>query len=145
MKIRGVSKTQSTSKKKSVNTSPTSISFDQIMAVTEEGHEKNRLDEKFDDISKKGKELAEKKDIEILLEYKELIRSFVDEAVNFGLKVVEKRGSGRAGRTKLMRIVTQIDEKLIKLTDELIEKEQTGIKLLSRIGELHGLLLNLYA
>lgn len=145
MKVRGVKGGQTASKKKVQGTPLPSISFDEIMAITEEKQEKSHLDEMMDEISKKGKELAEKRDIEILVVYKEMVRAFIDEAVNHGLKIVERRGFGRAGRSKVMRLVSNIDEKLINLTDEMILNEQSSIKLLSKIGEIQGLLLNLYA
>ena len=145
MKVRGVKRAQSTSQKKVQITPQPSVSFDQIMAITEEKQEKSHLDEMLDEISKKGKELSEKRDIEILIAYKEMVRDFIDEAVTHGLKVVQRRGFGRAGRSKVMRLVSNIDEKLIDLTENMIENEQSSIKLLTKIGEIQGLLLNLYA
>lgn len=147
MKVRGVKKSQSTSKTKAkVNVSSKgSISFDEILAVTEENEERSHLDEMLIDINKKGKELAEKRDVEILLAYKSMVRGFIEEAVNHGLKVVDRRGFGRAGRSKIMRLVSNIDEKLINLTEEMIQREQSSLKLLTKIGEIQGLLLNLYA
>lgn len=145
MKVRGVKKGQVATKSKVRVSAPSSVSFDEIMAITEDKQERSHLDEMLDEISKKGKELAEKRDIEILVAYKEMVRDFIDEAVNHGLKVVDKRGFGRAGRSKIMRLVSNIDEKLINITEEMIQKEQSSIRLLAKIGEIQGLLLNLYA
>lgn len=145
MKVRGVKRNQGVNQKKKITTSETSISFDEIMSINEDKQEKSHLDEMLDDINKKGKELAEKRDIEILLEYKALIKTFIDDAVNYGLKIVERRGFGRVGRSKIMRLVSNIDEKLINLTEEMLQQEKSSIKLLSKIGEIEGLLVNLYA
>lgn len=145
MKVRGVKRGTVASKSKIQVPAQSSVSFDEIMAITEDKQERSHLDEMLDEISKKGKELAEKRDVEILVAYKEMVKDFIDEAVNHGLKVVDKRGFGRAGRSKIMRLVSNIDEKLINLTEEMIQKEQSSIRLLAKIGEIQGLLLNLYA
>jgi len=144
MKVNRVKKTASTSKKKVNKVEPT-VGFNEILALTEEDNDRQQLDEMLDDIRKKGRELSEKRDVEILLAYKEMVKSFVEEAVNFGLKVVERRGHGRVGKSKVMRMVSMIDEKMINLTEDLLVQEKSSIKLLSKIGEIEGLLLNLYA
>lgn len=145
MKVRGVKKTQSTTHKKVSHQTDPITAFSDVMMVTEENQERSVLDEKMDDLKKKGRELAQKKDVEVLVAYKEMVKSFVEEAVNFGLKVMEKRGHGRAGRSKVMRLVSMIDEKMISLTEEMLKQEQSGLKLLTKIGQIEGLLLNLYA
>ncbi len=38
-----------------------------------------------------------------------------------------------------------IDEKMIALTEDMLVQEKSSIKLLSKIGEIEGLLLNIYA
>lgn len=145
MKVNNVKRTSRTTTKKKVNRVEPSLAFDEILALTEEDHEREQLDEMLDDIRKKGKELSEKRDVEILIAYKEMVKSFIEEAVTFGLKVVERRGHGRAGRSKIMRMVSMIDEKMINLTEDLLKQEQSSLKLLTKIGEIEGLLLNLYA
>lgn len=144
MKVNSVKRTTRTTSKK-VNRVEPSMAFDEIFALTEEDNEREQLDEMLEDIRKKGRELSEKRDVEILIAYKEMVKSFVEEAVTLGLKVVERRGHGRAGRSKVMRMVSMIDEKMINLTEDLLKQEQSSIKLLSKIGEIEGLLLNIYA
>jgi uncharacterized protein YaaR (DUF327 family) len=144
MKVNGVKRIGKTSMKKVKKVDP-AFGFDEILALTEEDNERQQLDEMLDDLRKKGRELAEKREIEVLVAYKEMVKSFIEEAVNFGLKVVERRGHGRAGRSKVMRMVSMIDEKMIALTEDMLVQEKSSIKLLSKIGEIEGLLLNIYA
>lgn len=145
MKINSVKKAQKASQKKVTNQPQPVTPFSDVMAVTEENQERSHLDDMMDDIKKKGRELSQKKEVEILVEYKEMVKDFIDQAVNFGLKVMERRGYGRAGRSKVMRMVSMIDEKMINLTEDLLKQEASGLKLLTKIGEIEGLLLNLYA
>lgn len=145
MKVKSVKKSQRPTQAKRVQTTMPVTAFSEVMAVTEEEKERSYLDEMMDELRQKGRELAQKKEVEVLVAYKEMVRSFVDEAVNFGLKVMERRGYGRAGRSKVMRLVSMIDEKMINMTEDMLKQENAGIKLLRKIGELEGLLLNLYA
>jgi len=144
MKVNRVKKTSATASKRVNKVEPT-VGFNEILALTEEDNERQGLHERLDEITKKGRELSEKRDVEILIAYKEMVTAFIEEAVNFGLKVVERRGHGRVGKSKIMRMVSMIDEKMINLTEDLLIQEKSSINLLGKIGEIEGLLLNLYA
>lgn len=145
MKVKSVKKTQRMTSSKTTSKTQPVTSFQEVMAVTDEKREKDVLDDMMKDLKQKGQELAEKKEVEILVEYKDMVRAFLEQAVNFGLKVMERRGFGRAGRSKIMRMVSMIDEKMIDLTEDMLRQENSGLKLLTKIGEIEGLLLNLYA
>ncbi len=43
-----------------------------------------------------------------------------------------------------MTIVKQIDEKLMELTEQMMNQEEKSIQILGLIGEIKGLLINLY-
>lgn len=144
MKVNRVKKIGSLPRKK-MNKVEAGVGFNEILALTEEDNDRQDLHERLDDIKKKGHELSEKRDVEILIAYKEMVTAFIEEAVNFGLKVVERRGHGRVGKSKVMRMVSMIDEKMINLTEALLVQEKSSINLLGKIGEIEGLLLNLYA
>lgn len=144
MKIDKVKKTGSTTVRKAKEVTPVT-SFHDVLAVTEENQERHHLDDLLDDIKEQGKALAEKRDVALLVAYQDMVKDFVEEAVKFGLKVSERRGHGRSGRSKVMRMVSLIDEKLIELTEKLLTEEQSSLKLLAKVGAIEGLLLNLYA
>ena len=50
----------------------------------------------------------------------------------------------RRGRSRLYKIVKQVDAELLRLTDELLSDQAPTIDLLARIGEIRGMLINLY-
>lgn len=75
------------------------------------------------------------------MEYKEMIKGFIEQAVNFGLKVEERRGLSRSGRSRMMKVVSMIDEKLVELTDMILDQEKPQIKLLEKIGQPCSLLV----
>jgi len=120
------------------------ISFTEILASTEEENMREALTDVLEKINKKGKELVSNRTVENLLEYKKMVKNFIEDAVNFGLKINARRGYGLSGRTKILRTVSTIDKRLIELTDIIMKQESKGIKLLEKVGQVEGLLLNIF-
>ncbi len=120
------------------------ISFTEILASTEEENMREALTDVLEKINKKGKELVSNRTVENLLEYKKMVKNFIEDAVNFGLKINARRGYGLSGRTKILRTVSTIDKRLIELTDIIMKQESKGIKLLEKVGQIEGLLLNIF-
>lgn len=121
------------------------VSFQEILADENDDERRRQLlQELLEDVDRKGRELVENRTVESLFAYKNMVKSFIEEAVDYGLKVAEKRGYGRAGRTKVLRSVENIDEKLLQLTDLVLQKETKHISILGKVGEIKGLLVNLY-
>lgn len=121
------------------------VSFQEILAEENDDERRRQLmQELLEEVDKKGRDLVENRTVESLFAYKNLVKSFIEEAVDYGLKIAEKRGYGRAGRTKILRAVENVDEKLLQLTDLVLQKESKHINILSKVGEIKGLLVNLY-
>jgi len=121
-----------------------SVSFTGVMA----NKRGNALYERFatlaKDIENQGKVLSESRTVEDLKKYKKLVKTFLEEAVNNGLQLEDQRGFNRRGRTKIYKIVKEVDSKLIDLTNEVLNKEQKGLNILNLVGEVQGLLINIY-
>ncbi|MBS7683858.1 YaaR family protein, partial [Vibrio cholerae] len=79
-----------------------------------------------------------------LRRYKKMVKDFMDEAVNNALKLEEQSGFNRRGRTKVYKIVKEVDKKLVELTNTLLDKEKNGLDILQSVGEIQGLLINIY-
>ncbi len=121
------------------------ITFTEILTNLEDNreHSKELLDELLKDIETKGKQLIENRTVETLIEYREMIKGFVEEAVEKGYKIEERRGFSRTGRTRVMRTVKEIDKQLVELTNLILGQEKKQIRLLEKIGQIQGLLVNL--
>ncbi|OIJ20344.1 hypothetical protein BKP45_09805 [Anaerobacillus alkalidiazotrophicus] len=122
-----------------------SVSFSELMQKgrDEQAYAKlNKLMEKIDD---QGKVLAESRTVDELRKYKALVKEFMEDAVNLGLSLEEKRGFNRRGRTKIYKIVKEVDRKLLDLTDAVLKKEKKGLEILDMVGEIKGLIVNIYA
>lgn len=120
------------------------ISFTEILQNTEEDKMRQALNEVLEEINEKGRELVDHRTVENLLAYKKMVKDFVEDAVDFGLKVNARRGYGLSGRTKILRTVSAIDERLIELTDIILNQEKRGVSLLKKVGQIEGLLVNIF-
>jgi uncharacterized protein len=121
-----------------------SVSFTEVMAKKRSDIVWERLQQQVQQIEEQGKKLAESRTVEDLKKYKRLVKQFLDDAVQNGLQLEEQRGFSRGGRARIYKIVKEVDRKLIELTNEVLQKEQKGLEILRLVGEIQGLIINIY-
>jgi len=143
-KSRKISKTSAKKTQKKEDKVISRLSFTEILENTEEDKMRQAMNEILEEINKKGRELINKRTVENLLAYKKMVKDFIEDAVDFGLKVNARRGYGLSGRTKILRTVSTIDQRLIELTDIIIKQEKKGVGLLKKVGQIEGLLVNIF-
>ena len=144
MEVNRVSKTGLNRIQKKEDLATESISFTEVMGTKRENLVYEKMTKMMHGIEDQGKVLAESRTVEDLKKYKKLVKEFMDAAVKNGLKLEEQRGFNRRGRTKVYKIVKEVDKKLIDLTNAVLEKEKKGINILNLVGEIKGLLINIY-
>jgi uncharacterized protein YaaR (DUF327 family) len=144
MEVHKVSKTNVTRVQKKEEVASESISFTEVIGKKREDLVYTKMTKMMQDIEDQGKVLAESRTVEDLKKYKKLVKQFMEDAVNNGLKLEDQRGFNRRGRTKVYKIVKEVDKKLIDLTNAVIEKEKNGLNILDLVGEIKGLLINIY-
>jgi uncharacterized protein YaaR (DUF327 family) len=127
------------------NSSLEKTTFTEVMASKRTDLVVEKLKKLMEDIEEQGNILAESQTVEDLRKYKKLVKEFLDESVKNGLQLEERRGFNRRGRTKIYKIVTEVDKKLLELTDAVLNKQEKGLKILELVGEIKGLLINVYA
>jgi uncharacterized protein YaaR (DUF327 family) len=121
-----------------------SVSFTEVMAKKRNDVIFERFQAMAAEIEEQGKKLAESRTIEDLKKYKKLVKTFLDDAIKNSLQLEEQRGFSRGGRTKIYKLVKEVDRKLVELTNAVLQKEQKGLDLLGLIGEIQGLIINIY-
>lgn len=102
------------------------------------------LTRRMDAIAKQGERLAKSMTVRELREYKTLVRRFLEDTVRKGVGLKETRGWDRRGRTKRYQLLDEIDRALLSMADELLATEGGRIELLGKVGEIRGLLINLF-
>lgn len=96
------------------------------------------------DVSSAGDRLARSRNLRDMAKFKMLIKKFLQETVDYGMGLKQSHTWNRFGESRKLKIVETIDEKLVELAEEILNQEKDSIDLLDKIGEIKGLLINLY-
>ncbi|WP_289140205.1 YaaR family protein [uncultured Brevibacillus sp.] len=121
------------------------VMFTELMNKGREQLDTERLHKKIQEIEEQGKILAESRTVGDLRKYKSMVKSFMEDAVKHGLALEERQGFNRRGRSRIYKIVTEVDKQLLDLTDGMLKKQEPGLRILERIGEIKGMLINIFA
>lgn len=103
-----------------------------------------RVDELMRNIAVQGTRLAEHMDIRDMKHYRALIKEFLNEVVFRSHKFSRENFLDRKGRHRVYGIVRLIDQNLDELASALVSDEKDHLALLSKIGEIEGLLLDIF-
>jgi uncharacterized protein len=122
----------------------TSLSFGETVSKQSEKLHSEQLTRLLSDIETQGKRLLQSQTVRDLQLYKNLVQRFVKEAVNFGMQLKQNKSWNEQGRSRTLKLVKEIDEQLIQITEAVLSQEKDSISLLDKIGEIKGLLVNLY-
>lgn len=144
MEIQKVNKAGLDRVKAKNNVPAESLSFQEVMAKGRQQTVYDKLTKMVEEIEEQGKTLAENRTVDDLRKYKKMVKEFMEEAVQNGLQLEEQRGFNRRGRTKIYKIVKEVDKKLIDLANDVLNKEKNGLDILKQVGEIQGLLINIY-
>lgn len=118
--------------------------FGQMVLTQQERLHGEQLTRLLGDISAAGDRLARSRNLREMAKFKMLVKRFLKEAVESGLDVKQSHTWNQYGEGRRLKIVQTIDEKLIELAEALLSEEQNSVELLGKIGEIKGLLINLY-
>jgi len=98
----------------------------------------------MEDITMQGKKLSKHRDVKDMKRYRGLIHEFLNEVVSRSHSFSRENFLDRRGRHRVYGIVRLIDENLDALAQELMKDEQDNLQILSRIGEIEGMLLDIF-
>ena len=103
-----------------------------------------RLNALMEDITMQGDKLAKKRDIRDMKKYRGLIKEFMNEIVNRSHQFSRENFLDRRGRHRVYGIIRRIDQTLDELAQELVKDEKDNLAILAKIGEIRGLLLDIF-
>lgn len=95
-------------------------------------------------IDEQGKKISKKKDIRDMRRYRELVKELLNEVVYRSHEFSRENFLDRRGRHRVYGIIRLVDKNLDELAEELMKDEQDNISILSKIGEIQGLLLDIF-
>ncbi len=114
-----------------------------LMSHIEEKDLQERLTLMMNEITMQGEKIKKKKNITDMKKYRSLLKEFMNEILNRSHKFSRENFLDRRGRHRVYGIIRKVDETLDKLAEELMKEEQDNIQVMSLIGEIEGLLIDL--
>lgn len=118
-------------------------SFKQKLNEIEQEHIKDQLKILYSKIENQSGKLREKLFIEDLIQYKKLIKEFLDITVNNSHVFYKENSLDRRGRHRVYSLVKKVDNELDELTKDFLNIENNRIKILNRLDDIKGLLLDI--
>lgn len=115
-----------------------------LVSRIEEQELQNALANMMEEITRQGDKLSKHRDIKDMRRYRALIKDFLNEVVNRSHAFSRENFLDRKGRHRVYGIIRLIDENLDQLAQELVKDEQDNLAILSKIGEIRGLLLDIF-
>lgn len=115
-----------------------------LVSHIEEKELQARLQGLMEEITMQGESLGKKRDVKDMKKYRGLIKEFMNEIINRSHSFERENFLDRRGRHRVYGIIRMVDENLDELARELMKDEQDHLAILSKIGEIRGLLLDIY-
>lgn len=103
-----------------------------------------RLNTMMEEITMQGNKISKKMDVKDMKRYRGMIKEFLNEIVSRSHSFSRENFLDRRGRHRVYGIIRLVDENLDELAKELVKDEKDHIKILERIGEIQGLLLDIF-
>lgn len=127
------------------NVQPTDDTFKFMLASNiEEAALAERLNLMMEEIVMQGDKIIKRMDVKDMRKYRSLIKEFMNEIVNRSHKFSRENFLDRRGRHRVYGIIRLVDEKLDELAQELVKDERDTISILAKVGEIRGLLLDIF-
>ena len=103
-----------------------------------------RLSSMMEEITRQGDKLSKKMDVRDMKRYRGLIKDFMNEVVNRSHKFSRENFLDKKGRHRVYGIIRQVDDTLDEMAIELMKDENDHLSILGKIGEIRGLLLDIF-
>ena len=127
------------------STPPSDGTFKFMLAShTEEAELQTRLQGLMEEITMQGEKLAKRRDVKDMKHYRGLIKDFLNEVVTHSHSFSRENFLDRRGRHRVYGIIRLVDENLDQLAQELMKDEKDNLAILNKIGEIRGLLLDIF-
>ena len=127
-------------------TRQTDSTFKFILASNiEEADLQARLNTLMEEITMQGDKLAKHRDIRDMRKYRALIKDFMNEIINRSHSFSRENFLDRRGRHRVYGIIRLVDRNLDELAKALVSDEKENIDILSKIGEIRGLILDIFS
>jgi uncharacterized protein YaaR (DUF327 family) len=102
-----------------------------------------RMREMFNQIEESGKRLSNTPTYTELKRYRELVKSFIGEAMGGMYSLESKNAWDRRGRQKMFTLIKKVDETLASMTEDVRIGQERQLSIMEKHGIIRGLLVDL--
>lgn len=96
-------------------------------------------------IDEEADRLIKERTVTILSQYKRLIKDFLEEVLKNLYLLKEERNFDSKGKQKVFILIKTANKSLEDLVKLVLNKQTTNLKLLEKLGEIKGILIDLYS
>ena len=143
IKVNQVNQTTSVEQVQTPQTTDGSFKFT-LASHIEEAELQARLQSLMEEITMEGEKLAKRRDVKDMRHYRGLVKDFLNEVVSRSHSFSRENFLDRRGRHRVYGIIRLVDENLDQLAQELMKDEKDNLAILNKIGEIRGLLLDIF-
>ena len=115
-----------------------------LASHVEEAELQARLQTLMEEITMQGERLSKRRNVKDMRHYRGLVKEFMNEVVTHSHSFSRENFLDRKGRHRVYGIIRLIDENLDQLAQELMKDEKDNLAILNKIGEIRGLLLDIF-
>jgi uncharacterized protein YaaR (DUF327 family) len=142
--IRNVRRKRKISSRTVIKSSPTESLKDSLQESIKKELRK-QLSRMLVDIEEEGKVMVKRRTLDSVLKYKSLVKSFLDLLVKNIYHLSEKVNLNPRGKQNILVAIESIDKSLEDLLKLVLNKEIDNLRILEKVGEIQGLLIDLYS
>jgi uncharacterized protein YaaR (DUF327 family) len=122
---------------------PEAVNFSKAFLDASKGTVSRALDQILEDLGKQGEKLAAAQNFAELEKYKGLVAEFL-RTVTQGVGKLHFSDGGSARNAKVHVILKKVDLEMDALAKDVLNKQGSQLKILERLDQIKGLLLDLY-
>ena len=104
----------------------------------------DRLNELLEKIDKQGAKLTQTPTYSELKSYRDLVKTFVGEAVSRMYTINSQTGWDRQGRQKVYTTIKKVDKVLESMTEEIRTGQATNLSIVAKQDAIRGMLVDMY-
>ncbi|MCL1632447.1 YaaR family protein [Sporolactobacillus sp. CPB3-1] len=132
---------ESVTKRENTSAAPRA-GFDLTLKTEQQAMHGDALKTLLNKVDEQAKRVLASRTVRDLQLYKKYVQSFLREAVQTGLGTSQSLSWQQGGTQQTL--VKTVDQKLIALTNDVLDKNKQGLELLDQLDEIRGMLINLY-
>lgn len=117
--------------------------FKMKMNELEQDQIRNELKVLYDKIETQTNKLQNKLFIDDLINYKKLVKEFLNITVNNSHIFFKESSLDRRGRHRIYSLVKKVDQELDELTKDFLDIENNRINILKRLDDIKGILMDI--